>query len=305
MSKLTLQNPALRHVDRVIAVGTPFEVNNQFKKGFMAARRNLDYQSVVTQTGLEEKSKKAIQGELGKLIDPEKITVIASDIGSTRKFKIDVLAEYASGLSNNAAVAMITSKQEFLGEHSTMEEFARAGGFDLEKLAKVGYIFAFDGKHEMYSSILSLHEDRINFEADSRKVIAVVEDMPSYYTGFLNSLYKLIDKEKYSIQLALDFEGAKRIIEVAGGRIGSAVVDMRFPSKGRISADACWQVEALLRQTPGGKNMPIIMESLDMALVKMAEEKADGKTLFALPKNEFMFWKIAKILNEGIFADAG
>jgi hypothetical protein len=287
--------PKVRNAENTgctVFVGTVFE-NRVTQRALLSAKPKLEHIFVRTQDGASQKSGAEVKNEVASAISGKRNALVISDVGDTRDYTFEKLASDVKTIDAGASYALLTSRQECAGIHVVMDEFVKERGFDPSVLSKVDYIINYAGNDNVFTALLQLHEDRLNYRLDNERVILVIEDMPSYYTGFLLSLEK-INESRTRVLLARDFETASRLVEETKGRLAGAIVDMRFPKGSRLADDACWEVEKLIREYD--PKAPIVFQSADESLIARAE---GDPRVFTLSKGDpLIFNKLRDIIND-------
>lgn len=146
--------------------------------------------------------------------------------------------------------------------------------------------FVWTGESKVFFAMVSLLEDKVNVENDTKKglsgVILLVEDSADYYSGYLPILYKLVmDQTKSLIEdvstdelykvlklrarpkilLASDWENAITIFNKYRNNLLCVISDIRFPRNGKIFATAGFElIQEIKKELP---NLPTVLQSSD------------------------------------------
>jgi len=274
-----------------VFVGTNFE-NSITRAALLSARPKLEYIFIRTQDDRASKSDTEVRQELSNALSGRKNAIVISDIGDTRTYTFEKLANDVKTISPQTAFALVTSRQECVGEHVFMEKFVQERGVDPSVLSKIDYTLQYSGNDMVFPALLRMHEDKLNFPFDRERIILVVEDKPSYYTNFVLSLER-INEGRTRVLLARDFESASQLVESTKGRLAGAILDMRFPMSGDLVDSACQDVARLIRESDA--KVPIVFQSADKALVEKAKQ---DPRVFALHKDEGIFNQLRGFIND-------
>lgn len=146
--------------------------------------------------------------------------------------------------------------------------------------------FVWTGESKVFFAMVSLLEDKVNVENDTKKgltgVILLVEDSADYYSGYLPMLYNLVmDQTKSLIEdvstdelykvlklrarpkilLACDWENAINIFNKYQNNLLCVISDMRFPRNGIINDKAGFELIKHIKETL--PNIPTVLQSSD------------------------------------------
>jgi hypothetical protein len=153
--------------------------------------------------------------------------------------------------------------------------------------------FVWTGESKVFFAMVSLLEDRVNVENDTKKgltgVILLVEDSADYYSSYLPMLYNLVmDQTKNLIQdvstdelykvlklrarpkilLASDWENAISTFNNYRDNLLCVISDMKFPRNGIIDDQAGFD---LIQYIKGNlPNLPTVLQSSDPENMKYA-----------------------------------
>ncbi len=146
--------------------------------------------------------------------------------------------------------------------------------------------FVWTGESKVFFAMVSLLEDLVNVENDTKKgltgVILLVEDSADYYSSYLPMLYNLVmDQTRNLIQdvstdelykvlklrarpkilLASDWEHAINIFNNYKDNLLCVISDMAFPQNGRTNSKAGYElIQYIKNQLP---NLPTVLQSSD------------------------------------------
>ena len=146
--------------------------------------------------------------------------------------------------------------------------------------------FVWTGESKVFFAMVSLLEDRVNVENDTKKgltgVILLVEDSADYYSSYLPMLYNLVmDQTKNLIQdvstdelykvlklrarpkilLASDWENAINIFNNYRDNLLCVISDMKFPKNGIIDDKAGFDLIKYIKSDL--PNLPTVLQSAD------------------------------------------
>ncbi len=146
--------------------------------------------------------------------------------------------------------------------------------------------FVWTGESKVFFAMVSLLEDTVNVENDTKKgltgVILLVEDSADYYSSYLPMLYNLVmDQTKNLIQdvstdelykvlklrarpkilLASDWENAINIFNNYRDNLLCVISDMKFPRNGTIEDKAGFDLIQYIKSNL--PNLPTVLQSSD------------------------------------------
>ncbi len=280
--------PAFR-VKKVISIG-PARETLKIKEAIESiSRKSIKVETVLTVVpGQGEKltREQLLPQLMPHLQGADATTMVITDIGDTRPYKFEMIAQDVKAYSNGAAFVILTSKPECVGDPAEFAAFIASSprGFDpAEIIPKVDYVIHYTGRTEVLATLVDMHEDRLNYKNDLGRAILVVEDKPNYYTGFLSSLYGLNNRRAHLL-LARNYEEATEIIHNVKQRFAGAIIGMRFPKQGKSSEEACWELLNLMRAYDRG--VPAIFQSASNRRLAQAMAVAKEKEIFTLSKRD-------------------
>ena len=146
--------------------------------------------------------------------------------------------------------------------------------------------FVWTGESKVFFAMVSLLEDRVNVDNDTKKgltgVILLVEDSADYYSSYLPMLYNLVmDQTKHLIEdvstdelykvlklrarpkilLASNWEDAINIYNKYTNNLLCVISDMRFPRNGKMNDKAGFElIQHVKDNLP---NLPTVLQSSD------------------------------------------
>ncbi|NSW94202.1 MAG: pyruvate, phosphate dikinase [Bacteroidales bacterium] len=146
--------------------------------------------------------------------------------------------------------------------------------------------FVWTGESKVFFAMVSLLEDRVNVENDTKKgligVILIVEDSAEYYSSYLPMLYTLVmDQTKHLIEdvstdelykvlklrarpkilLASNWEDAMTIYNNYKDNLLCVISDIRFPKNGKMNDTAGYElIKNIKKELP---NLPTVLQSAD------------------------------------------
>lgn len=153
--------------------------------------------------------------------------------------------------------------------------------------------FVWTGDSKVFFAMVSLLEDRVNVENDTRKgltgVILLVEDSADYYSSYLPMLYSLVMDQTRSliedvsadelykvfklrtrpkILLAPDWESAMNIFTRYRNNLLCVISDIRFPRNGVMDDKAGFELIRYIKEEL--PNLPAVLQSSDPENVRYA-----------------------------------
>ncbi len=177
------------------------------------------------------------------------------------------------------------------------------------KIDTVDHVFAWNGDANIFFSMIKLLEDQINVENDTRlgqvRVILLAEDSPIYSSRYLSFLYKVLMEQtkriiddvnadelykvlrmraRPKILFSATFEGAVDIINKYKNNLLCLITDVKYKRNDITDDNAGVELLAYARKKL--KNLPVIMQSSDMAY-KAVAEKYDS--LFIYKNSETLY----------------
>jgi hypothetical protein len=159
---------------------------------------------------------------------------------------------------------------------------------------KYDTLFTWTGNATVFLSMVTLLEDKINFDRDFKKgftrAILLVEDSPEHYSTIIPILYGLIMEQTKSliaegvsgdtkmiklrtrpkILLATNWEDASSILEQYSDVLMAVISDISFPKDGKMDSTAGYNF--LLGIKTNYPWIPILAQSLDYENIKFAQQ---------------------------------
>lgn len=177
--------------------------------------------------------------------------------------------------------------------------------------------FVWTGESKVFFAMVSLLEDRVNVENDTKKgligVILIVEDSAEYYSSYLPMLYTLVmDQTKHLIEdvstdelykvlklrarpkilLASNWEDAMTIYNNYKENLLCVISDIRFPRNGKLNDTAGYElIKHIKTQQP---NLPTVLQSADPENSKYAFSL---KSNFINKNSETLFQDLKSFIN--------
>ena len=177
--------------------------------------------------------------------------------------------------------------------------------------------FVWTGESKVFFAMVSLLEDRVNVENDTKKgligVILIVEDSAEYYSSYLPMLYTLVmDQTKHLIEdvstdelykvlklrarpkilLASNWEDAMTIYNNSKENLLCVISDIRFPRNGKLDDSAGYKlIKHIKTQLP---NLPTVLQSADPENSKYAFSL---KSNFINKNSETLFQDLKSFIN--------
>jgi Pyruvate phosphate dikinase, AMP/ATP-binding domain len=189
----------------------------------------------------------------------------------------------------------IKSKYPYLPTFLLLNNPADMDFIRKQKATKVPFdnYFVWTGESKVFFAMVSLLEDLVNVENDTKKgltgVILLVEDSADYYSSYLPMLYNLVmDQTRSLIQdvstdelykvlklrarpkilLASDWEHAINIFNSYKDNLLCVISDMTFPQNGNTNTKAGFElIQYIKTQLP---NLPTVLQSSDPENAKYA-----------------------------------
>lgn len=273
--------PNAIRVAKVISVG-PVRETMTIAQAILANPRFAGVQVEKILTVVPPDSAKLSRSEILEKLAPhlkgaDERTMVFTDVGDIRPYKFEQMAQDVKALSNGAAFALLTSKEECVGSPLEFAKFIGERCFSpFEIMPLVSYVLQYAGNTDIIPAFLSIHEDRLNYRHGNERSILVVEDKPNYYSGFLTQLYDLA-AQRTRLLLARTFEEAEEIIHTAKERFAGAIIGLRLPKNGGLSETAAYEIRDLLHAY--NKGVPIVYQSMSDRRLERAKREQGAFTL--------------------------
>ncbi len=163
-----------------------------------------------------------------------------------------------------------------------------------EDLGAIDYVFSWLGNADLLLAIIKLIEDKMNVEVDvfevGVQVIILVEDSIRFYSSYLPNIYKLIFKQSKTfmteglnehqkmlrmrgrpkILMATNYEEALSLYEQYKTNLLGIISDINYHRNG--VKDKYAGIELARKVKSDDKYMPILLQSSDAAMAKLAKE---------------------------------
>ncbi len=191
--------------------------------------------------------------------------------------------------------AKIKHKYPYLPTYLLLNNPADMAYVKKQKVRNVPFdnYFVWTGESKVFFAMVSLLEDRVNVENDTKRgltgVILLVEDSADYYSSYLPMLYNLVmDQTKNLIQdvstdelykvlklrarpkilLASDWENAMNIFNNYRDNLLCVISDMKFPKNGVIDDKVGFELIRYIKSNL--PNLPTVLQSSDPENAKYA-----------------------------------
>lgn len=277
---------------KVVLVGSKFHYFN-LKEGLELAGRGADLPSVCI-------GRKQLFGD-DRLVAFEKailngenlhpVLVLAQNLDDWGGYGFEKLACEIKQIEPKSIFALLTKDPQLVGHPRKVEDIVKSRS-DSNLLKSVDYIFHYNDSPQLFITIISLIEDKMNYPFDHERVTLVVEDKPVQYTRFLTQLQE-INKGRTRILLAQNYEEAAKVIDECPDRLAGAIIDVNFPKSGEHGEHA-WKILSYIQEKR--LKIPTIFKSAD---AKAIERVSQTGRVFAVHNEEWGYLhKIAKIMEQ-------
>ncbi|MBM3229917.1 hypothetical protein FJZ26_05775 [Candidatus Parvarchaeota archaeon] len=280
---------------KIISVGTPAE-NNLVGKNLLHIHPKPEFIPISTLTpklGRQKSSRHTIEELSSALKGADSHTIIITDIGQNpRESRFEEIVQVAAEKSKGAQVYLLTSRDECIGNPFALDDFVLGRSFSPALLQNVK-VFFYQGQEKVIQSIVRLHEDHLNHEKKPGESLLVVEDYPSHYTSFLNTLFD-ITHHRTRVLLARTFEEAEKIINECKDLLSGAILDIETPRGGHLVSDGWPLLVDKIKKYD--ERTPIVVQS---AQQEWAQQAASEHRVFSIWKDDPIFLQeLKRIIND-------